>query len=41
MKHNAETKGRHKIFRPYVIRNGKFVYPKKGKALAFWVNDKF
>lgn len=36
---NSKTNGRHLIFRPYVVRNGKVIYPKNGRMLAFWVED--
>lgn len=39
MKNNSETNERHLIFRPYVVRNGKIIYPKNGRMLAFWVED--
>lgn len=39
MKNDSKTKEGHLIFRPYVIRNGKFVYPKEGKVLAFLAKD--
>ena len=39
MKNDLKTKEGRLIFRPYVIRNGKPVYPKKGKVLAFLVKD--
>ena len=37
MKNDSKTNGRHLIFRPYVVRNGKVIYPKNGGMLAFWV----
>lgn len=27
------------IFRPYVVINGKRVYPKNSKVFRFWVDD--
>ena len=39
MKNDSKTNGRHLIFRPYVVRNGKVIYPKNGGMLAFWVED--
>ena len=39
MKNDSKTNGRHLIFRPYVVRNGKVIYPKNGRMLAFWVED--
>ena len=39
MMDNSKTNGRHLIFRPYVVRNGKVIYPKNGRMLAFWVED--
>ena len=39
MKNDSKTTGRHLIFRPYVVRNGKVIYPKNGGMLAFWVED--
>lgn len=39
MKNDSKTNGRHLIFRPSVVRNGKVIYPKNGGMLAFWVED--
>lgn len=39
MINDSKTNGRHLIFRPYVVRNGKVIYPKNGRMLAFWVED--
>ena len=39
MINDSKTNGRHLIFRPYVVRNGKVIYPKNGGMLAFWVED--
>jgi hypothetical protein len=27
------------IFRPYITKNGKRIYPKKGKVFKIWVED--
>ena len=37
MKNNPEEKGRKVIYRRYVVRNGKYVYPKRAKYLRFTV----
>ena len=29
----------HYIFRRYITRNGVRIYPQKGKAFRFWVED--
>lgn len=29
----------HYIFRRYITRNGVRIYPRKGKAFKFWVED--
>ena len=39
MTSNSKMNGKHLIFRPYVIKDGKMILPTKGKCLAFWVDD--
>ena len=39
MKSNSEVNGKHLIFRPYVVRNGKIIRSKTGGMLAFLVDD--
>lgn len=39
MINDSKTNGRHLIFRPYIVRNGKVIYPKNGRVFAFWVDD--
>lgn len=34
------TAGSREIFCPYVVRNGKIIYPKKAKVFHFFVKPK-
>ena len=34
-----QKEGKTLIFRAYIVKNGKRIYPKKGKCFALWVDD--
>ena len=36
---SANGKSRYYIFRRYVTRNGKRIYPKKAKFFKIWIED--
>ncbi len=37
---NNENDGKKEIFCRYIVKNGKKIYPKKGKFFHFWVDEK-
>lgn len=37
MKNNPEEKGRKVVYCRYIVRNGKYVYPKRAKCFRFTV----
>lgn len=37
---NANKPGYKEIFCAYIVKNGKRIYPKKGKLFHFWVKEK-
>lgn len=34
---NAKTQGAKLVFCKFIVKNGKKIYPKKGKVFRFWV----
>lgn len=35
---HKNSKSQKLVFRKYIVKNGKRIYPKKAKCFAFWVN---
>jgi len=34
-----EKPGGHYIFRRYIVKNGRRIYPRRGRAFQFWVES--
>ena len=39
LKNNSTKNAGHWVYVAYVIRNGRRIYPKRGRVLRFWVAD--